>query len=633
MMNLTHWLRMSALCMLCLTMAALSGNAADNSATTDLSANKDTRRAEIVTFPLGINSTSRAVAMDVRNGREVKIGLVNASVTPFGITFTGRPFYGGDFGGNGVWYVVATPDSLYSVDTTSGALSYLGQITGIPVPVGSNTSGLTWDYSSNTMYMCNLSGGIANLYTLNLATRVATPIGPILTGTIIDIACSNTGQIYGIKFAAAAGVSDSLVSINKTTGAGTTVGPLGVDVNFAHGMDFDPVTDSLFYPGYIGGGVNNLYRINTTTGLATLVGPLAAGEYDCFSVMGAPPAGPDTLLVILQDTTTASVKRHADHDTLFTYLSSLVPTYRRVYIDTAGAALPSLTNYKKILYVETSFDAASTRWLGANSRQALKNWLNSGTPGNKKSLVMVGGDLAYNLSRPTSGGRDTVLAKDMLKFTYKVDNGNVTGQNSITGVNINNGGILTLNTAPAGSGFYPDGVLPDAAGNVLYRYTGRGASDTVASVGYAAPGYTAATLFADPRYFTVSGPNTGFGKALRDMLAYSGAITEVSSQTPELPNGFVLSQNYPNPFNPTTTIQFGLPVAADVTVKIYNVLGQEIATLVDGLRNVGTFQAVWDGRNSAGTPVASGMYFYSLVAKSADSKATYTNIKKMLLLK
>jgi hypothetical protein len=98
-------------------------------------------------------------------------------------------------------------------------------------------------------------------------------------------------------------------------------------------------------------------------------------------------------------------------------------------------------------------------------------------------------------------------------------------------------------------------------------------------------------------------------------------------------SSFSLHQNYPNPFNPTTTIQFGLPVAANVTVKIYNVLGQEVATLVDGLQSAGTSQTSWSGRNSAGVPVASGMYFYSLMAKSTDSKATFTNIKKMLLLK
>jgi hypothetical protein len=100
-----------------------------------------------------------------------------------------------------------------------------------------------------------------------------------------------------------------------------------------------------------------------------------------------------------------------------------------------------------------------------------------------------------------------------------------------------------------------------------------------------------------------------------------------------LPTEFGLAQNYPNPFNPTTAIQFSLPVAANLTLKIHDILGQEVVTLVNEQRGSGTFEAVWDGRNSAGKQVASGMYFYSLVAKSADSKTTFTNIKKMLLLK
>jgi hypothetical protein len=122
-------------------------------------------------------------------------------------------------------------------------------------------------------------------------------------------------------------------------------------------------------------------------------------------------------------------------------------------------------------------------------------------------------------------------------------------------------------------------------------------------------------------------------RALVGEIHYTTITVEVKELSQEIPGTFALLQNYPNPFNPSTTIRFGLPVAADVTLKIYNVLGQEVVTLVDGLRNGGTFQTVWDGRNSAGTQVASGLYFYGLVARSPDNATTYTNIKKMLFLK
>lgn len=612
----------------CFVALASLVRAEGNNTGVDRSANAD-RKANggVVTTPLGINSTSRAVAMDLRNQREVKISLANGSVSQFGISTGGRPFYGGDFDGAGTWYVVSSPDTLYSVDTTTGAFTLLGQITGLPP--GSNTSGLTWDYSTNTMYLCNLSGGIATLYTLNLASRVVTPVGTILTGIVIDIAASNAGQLYGIKFAGAAGVSDSLISINKTTGAATTVGPLGVDVNFAHGLDFDPVTDSLFYPGYIGSGVNNLYRINTQTGQATLIFALAAGEYDCFAVMGRPPVS-DSLLVILHDSTlgTSTLKRKADRDTLFAYLQSLVSAYRVVYIDSAGAALPNLSNYKSILYQETSFDDAVVRYLGTTARQALRNWLNAGTPTDRRKFILIGADVGYNYSRSGSGGRDTVLAHQMLKFTYITDNANVTGQNSITGVTVNPGQVYSYSTTPPGSGFYPDGCRPGAGSSVLYKYTGRGETDTVAGVGYAGTGYVSASLFQDPRYFTGT-----FGPVLRSLLQYTGVITDVPILSSEIPSDYVLMQNFPNPFNPTTTIRYALPSAAQVNLSIYNVLGQRVAELADEVQGPGMHTVLWNGRNSANVPVASGVYFYRLEAQPTSGAAAFISMKKMMLLK
>ena len=94
-----------------------------------------------------------------------------------------------------------------------------------------------------------------------------------------------------------------------------------------------------------------------------------------------------------------------------------------------------------------------------------------------------------------------------------------------------------------------------------------------------------------------------------------------------IPETFQLSQNYPNPFNPTTTIRYSLPRDAFVTLKVYNILGQEVVTLKDEFQNIGTFNTTWSGRNNAGSQVASGMYLYQLTAGSR------TEVKKLLLLK
>ena len=93
-----------------------------------------------------------------------------------------------------------------------------------------------------------------------------------------------------------------------------------------------------------------------------------------------------------------------------------------------------------------------------------------------------------------------------------------------------------------------------------------------------------------------------------------------------LPSKFELAQNYPNPFNPATTINLALPIASDYSVAIYNIAGQLIRTY-SGNSPAGMVSVVWDGKDSSGEPVASGMYFYKAQASA------FSATKKMLLMK
>lgn len=95
-----------------------------------------------------------------------------------------------------------------------------------------------------------------------------------------------------------------------------------------------------------------------------------------------------------------------------------------------------------------------------------------------------------------------------------------------------------------------------------------------------------------------------------------------------IPSEFSLGQNYPNPFNPTTTINFGLPEAGKVRLAVYNLLGQEVRSLISGTMNAGSYKAVWNSMDNTGRKVSSGVYFYRLVV---DGKIV--NTRKMLLLK
>jgi hypothetical protein len=94
----------------------------------------------------------------------------------------------------------------------------------------------------------------------------------------------------------------------------------------------------------------------------------------------------------------------------------------------------------------------------------------------------------------------------------------------------------------------------------------------------------------------------------------------------QLPEKFGLSQNYPDPFNPVTTIQYQLPQVAHVTLKIYNVLGQEVVTLADDVEAAGYKSVIWN----AGS-VASGVYLYRIVM--ASGQTTFVDVRKMLVLK
>jgi len=118
-------------------------------------------------------------------------------------------------------------------------------------------------------------------------------------------------------------------------------------------------------------------------------------------------------------------------------------------------------------------------------------------------------------------------------------------------------------------------------------------------------------------YGTNSTMYSGF---LADTL-FRGAVTSVAEEG-RIPEEYALHQNYPNPFNPSTTIEFALPHAGYVMLRVYNVLGEEVATLISGDHAAGMFKAMWD---VSGMP--SGVYFYRLTA------GEYVQTRKMILMK
>ncbi|MCJ7554147.1 MAG: T9SS type A sorting domain-containing protein, partial [Ignavibacteriaceae bacterium] len=101
----------------------------------------------------------------------------------------------------------------------------------------------------------------------------------------------------------------------------------------------------------------------------------------------------------------------------------------------------------------------------------------------------------------------------------------------------------------------------------------------------------------------------------------------VEKENDLIPEAYNLSQNFPNPFNPSTVISYQLPVSGLVSLKVYDILGSEVATLVNEYRSAGKYNVEFHSHSGNVRNLASGIYFYSLQAGS------FLETKKMLLIK
>jgi hypothetical protein len=111
------------------------------------------------------------------------------------------------------------------------------------------------------------------------------------------------------------------------------------------------------------------------------------------------------------------------------------------------------------------------------------------------------------------------------------------------------------------------------------------------------------------------------------LVASRNALIGIINISYEVPAKFELTQNYPNPFNPTTKFKFSLPKESDVSIVVFDITGRVVNTLANAKFGAGQYEVDWDGRNSMNNQIASGVYFYKIIA------GNYTDVKKMILLK
>ena len=178
--------------------------------------------------------------------------------------------------------------------------------------------------------------------------------------------------------------------------------------------------------------------------------------------------------------------------------------------------------------------------------------------------------------------------------------------------------------------------LIDSTGSILWARNG--VPITLANTPQPFQGVSATSDLAGGAIIAWQDGRTDFGSGVRHIYAQNvtshgvlggGVTTGVArSPTSEVPSSVSLNQNYPNPFNPNTIIRYELPERSNVSLTVFNILGQQVASLVNGIEEQGHRQVMFNGAN-----FASGVYFYRLVATGVVKGTQSTSVRKMILIK
>ena len=169
----------------------------------------------------------------------------------------------------------------------------------------------------------------------------------------------------------------------------------------------------------------------------------------------------------------------------------------------------------------------------------------------------------------------------------------------------------------------PDWVIPDSVFGFIYASDSSDLNLTVTAENLEVGQYSD-TLLIDS--------NDPLNPDKYIVLNLNVILTGAIDGENNLPDRFALRQNYPNPFNPVTTIKYDLPADALVQLNIYDMLGRKVITLLNERKPAGYHSIVWDGKNSQGELVNSGVYFYQLSVIAGDGKQ-FQAVKKLILLK
>lgn len=241
-----------------------------------------------------------AVQLDTGTGAQDYVGfdllapgvdqatVIRAALDQAGLSIAGGDFADDDFSRE--WMLDYYQSQLYTIDTATGVQTLVGWAIPQGMAPGEQWWGAAWDPAGRRFYAAsNGNNGWSGLYTIDLATAAATFVGRIDFGAssvVADIAVDQNGQMYGLDT-----LNDVLLAIDKTTGAASVVGPLGVDAKFAQSIKFDRSTGKLYWTSYDATGAAAVATIDPLTGTPTPVAP--SGDHRQLFALAIARAGGD----------------------------------------------------------------------------------------------------------------------------------------------------------------------------------------------------------------------------------------------------------------------------------------------------------------------------------------------------
>ncbi len=329
--------------------------------------------------------------------------------------------------------------------------------------------------------------------------------------------------------------------------------------------------------------------------------------------------GGPKMLIVDGFTRTSGSYKQLFHDFVTYYAKSFGTNFNTASNSAVLAGQMNLNNYDFVVWF-LGDESTTDETFNSLEQEIVRQYLRQGG-----KLFVTGSEIGYDLFG-NGTTQDKLFFNNFLKSNYIMDNSGSLSVNGETGT-VFQGLSFNYGLISAGAPYnedYPDALDTIGGSQVLLRY----ANSRIAAVGYKGlfEGGTknGGVMVMGFPFETIIGQTarTALMTSIFNFFDISTSIDD--AEIKKLPWNFVLHQNFPNPFNPSTIINYQIPRISHVKIKIYDVVGREVVSLVDEVKQVGEYSVEF---NIASANLSSGVYFYELRTES------FVDMKKMVVLK